>query len=101
MSSSTDLLIRARNMIADAIDEAGGCDHKVGICACADAALMGEIDRYLIRFCAPDGIGQLVAICAAAAGREREMRAKWGNRMAAAIAAYARDIATEATDWDE
>jgi hypothetical protein len=42
------LLIRARNALADNLNEAGGCDHSVGVCMCSDRYLIQSIDHHLL-----------------------------------------------------
>lgn len=44
---ATRLLIQARQTIAADIKAAGGCDHSVGLCMCAETALIAEIDKAL------------------------------------------------------
>lgn len=57
-SHATRLMIRARQSIAGVIEEAGGCDHSVGVCACADISLVDEIDRELVKQFGTDVIRQ-------------------------------------------
>src|ERR1700685_1628037 len=43
----TRTLIRARQSIAAAINDVGGCDHSVNVCVCSDKAVVEAIDGIL------------------------------------------------------
>lgn len=43
----TVALIRARQSIADSAANLGGCDHSTGLCTCAEARIVCEIDSLL------------------------------------------------------
>jgi hypothetical protein len=41
------LFMKARDYIRENVKEAGGCDHSVGICMCADISLINEFNRAI------------------------------------------------------
>jgi hypothetical protein len=41
------LLLRAREILKDELEEIGGCDHSVGICCCKIKELLEDIDENL------------------------------------------------------
>lgn len=42
------LLISMRQFLEEFIDQAGGCDHAVNVCTCAEQALLSYIDEALV-----------------------------------------------------
>jgi hypothetical protein len=45
--ADVEVLKKARSWIAEQIKEMGDCDHSVGICMCADLALLEKIDAAI------------------------------------------------------
>jgi hypothetical protein len=80
-----NLLIRSRQFIAQAIDEAGGCDHDTGICLCADKSLLAEIDDKLVL-----AFGANLPHRFASASRQRDDKTvrQWLTDGKRAVAAY-------------
>ncbi len=50
-----------RDRLKESIQEAGGCDHSVGICACTDLGLIEQADVELgdAEWCSHDDEGEL------------------------------------------
>jgi hypothetical protein len=84
------LLIQARMALANVLEQAGGCDHGVGICMCNDLNLVNHIDAKLAN---DQGVSLIYAFWEAAPMDKKKEWAKAGALALQTIAAeYAQDM---------